>query len=159
MSHAARWVSDADRDAWQFHRAQRQQVSSPVSQGRGKCDEGSFQQFCVSTRSETFLCNTEWNSSFSWLTLPLLFFYISELDLGPKRVGAGCGGQQEDALPQLWQHAGLPGDTVIQGPTGCHRPGPGPPVSPAVRVGQTLEQPGDGLAHTPLPGSDQLTLQ
>lgn len=35
MSHAARWVSDADGDAWQLHRAQRQQVSSAVSQGRG----------------------------------------------------------------------------------------------------------------------------
>lgn len=36
MSHAARWVSDADRDAWQSHQAQRQQVSSAVSQGRGE---------------------------------------------------------------------------------------------------------------------------
>lgn len=42
MSHAARWVSDADGDAWQFHRAQRQQVSSPVNQGRGRCGDGSF---------------------------------------------------------------------------------------------------------------------
>lgn len=34
MSHAARWVSDADGDAWQLHQAQKQQVSAPVSQGR-----------------------------------------------------------------------------------------------------------------------------
>lgn len=46
MSHAARWVSDADGDAWQSGPAQRQQVSSPVSQGRDRCgDEGSFVLF------------------------------------------------------------------------------------------------------------------
>ncbi|XP_061565383.1 cytoplasmic polyadenylation element-binding protein 1-like isoform X5 [Cololabis saira] len=42
MSHAARWVSDADGDAWQLHRAQRQQVSSAVSQGRGRCGESEL---------------------------------------------------------------------------------------------------------------------
>lgn len=47
MSRAVRWVSDADRDAWQLHRAQRQQVSSPVSQGRGRYEGSLFVFFLV----------------------------------------------------------------------------------------------------------------
>lgn len=62
MSHAARWVSDADGDAWQLHQAQRQQVSSAVSQGRGDVfiegvycgfftkrgfDKSCFDLFCI----------------------------------------------------------------------------------------------------------------
>lgn len=56
MSHAARWVSDADGDAWQFHRAQRQQVSSAVTQGRGRCcDEGSLFFIQVSLHRSCFV--------------------------------------------------------------------------------------------------------
>uniref|UniRef100_A0A3P9IQL6 Cytoplasmic polyadenylation element binding protein 1b n=1 Tax=Oryzias latipes TaxID=8090 RepID=A0A3P9IQL6_ORYLA len=44
MSHATRWVSDANRDAWQLHRAQRQQVSSTVS--RSECFKELVVFFC-----------------------------------------------------------------------------------------------------------------
>lgn len=66
MSHAARWVSDADRDAWQSHQAQRQQVSSAVSQGRGEVTmrEVLFSHFLFTGKNKCaslcpFLCKTD----------------------------------------------------------------------------------------------------
>lgn len=88
----------------------------------------------------------------------VFLFFPPKLDFGPRRVRAGCSGQQ-NALPQLRRHAGLRGDAVVQGPGGCLRPGAGPPVSSAVRVGPTLEQPGHRLTHAPLPGPVQLPVQ
>lgn len=114
--------------------------------------------FCVNLSVLFCVCNA---ASLAVLTLvsPLFSPHVSKPDFGPKRVGAGCSGQQEDAFPQLRWHAWLRGDAVVQGPTGCHRPGAGPPVSPAVRMGQTLEQSGHRLTHTPLPASVQLPIQ
>lgn len=97
-------------------------------------------------------------SEFFWLFNAFFFSYVFESDLEPNRVGAGCGGQQEDALPQLC-YARLRGDGNFQGPARCHRPGPGPPVFAAVRMGQTLEQPRHRHKPLPLQGPDQLTLQ
>lgn len=135
-------------DAWLFQPAQRQQGSFRQGETRGE-DCGSL---LGDASAVWFLCDTDFAVGLT------LLFCVSELDLGPKRVGAGCGGQQEDALPQL-RRAGLRGDGIVQGAAGRRRPGPGPPVSAAVGMGQTLEQPGHGHSHLSLPGPDQLPVQ
>lgn len=121
MSHAARWVSDADGDAWQFHRAQRQQVSSFVSQGGG--DDGEEARaplfwillhcFCVNLSVLFCVCNA---ASLAVLTLVSPLF--------PPRLQTGFWTQKSRSWLQ-WAAGGCFSPTAVAcpAPRRCRRPG------------------------------------